>query len=80
MNELYANRDARLDTLLGRITEASRTRFILESWNRTDRQVDLVDWAREEYGVMLYRQEEGIGIDYTVVDEQKHLLFLLRCP
>ena len=79
-NHLYNNQEQRWDTVIGHVEflgKIRRARDLYEQTNAYD--VDLfVQWLREEYGVDIIQNQDGLTADYTVVDEQKFLLFELK--
>lgn len=87
-DEYYDSQAARLDTIIGGDTSHYiRLRRCKEEY---DRRADAVpvgqgfltfeDFVREWYGVKLHMnvQDGTFGLDYTVVDEQKYTVFLLK--
>jgi len=86
LDEHYANTAARLDTIIGGDT----THFLRLQRVKTeyDSLADAVpvgqgfltfdDYVREYYGVKLQFDGDNVSLAYTVVDEQKHLMFILK--
>lgn len=92
-NHLYADRQARLDTLVGQITEASVNKY--DHW-RTLQQAKaeydnmrieqglsfelgaFSEWLKETYGIRLQRVEGMIGQEFEIVNEQKYLVYQLK--
>jgi hypothetical protein len=85
-NKYYANTAARLDTIIGGDTQ----HFLRLQRVKTeyDSLADAVpvgqgfltfdDYVREYYGVKLQFDGDNVSLAYTVVDEQKHLMFILK--
>jgi len=84
LKDLYTDMGRRLDTVLG-------TKEIMEFWtalknarhdfnDKGGHQHDgFMEHMRDTYGIQLYFDDEGnIKRDYTIVDEQKYLVFKLK--
>ena len=84
----YADTAARLDTLIGGDTvNFVRIQKCKHEWDQLAAAVPVgqgfltfEDYICEYYGVELVMNNEldGIDLDYTVVDEKKYTVFLLR--
>jgi hypothetical protein len=87
-DEYYESQAARLDTIIGGDTaHYIRLRRCKEEY---DQRADAVpigqgfltfeDFVREWYGVKLHMnvQDGTFGLDYTVVDDKKYTVFLLK--
>ena len=86
-DDLYNSHAARLDTIIG--GDAShyiRLRKCKLEWDTLAEAVPVgqgfltfQDFAREWYGIKLeWGQDDGIGLNYQVVDEKKYTVFLLK--
>ena len=92
-NHLYSDFEAKLDTLVGRVTEASAAKY--DHW-RTLQQAKaehdnlriaqglkfelnaFQEWLEATYGLRIHRAGEMIGQTYEVVDEHKFLVYKLK--
>lgn len=92
-NHLYADRQARLDTLVGQTTALSVKKYkhwktLIKAkanfdklWAESGKPEDIdafYSWLEETYGIRLQRIEGMIGQDFTIVDEQKYLVYKLK--
>jgi hypothetical protein len=92
-NHLYADREARLNTLVGRVTEASVGKY--EHWRTLQQAKAEHDnlriqqglefelgafsvWLEETYGIRLQKVDDMIGPEFNIVDEQKYLVYNLK--
>lgn len=92
-NHLYADQQARLDTIIGQTTALSVNKY--EHWrtlrlaknefeNMLAKQGLTYDvsafysWMTEEYGIRLQQVEGMIGPSFDIVDEQKYLIYKLK--
>jgi hypothetical protein len=86
-NDYYGSHESRLDTIIG--GDAShyiRLRRCKEEWDRLADAVPIgqgfltfPDFVREWYGIRLeWGNDNGIGLDYEVVDEKKYMMFVLK--
>jgi hypothetical protein len=92
-NHLYADRETRLNTLIGQVTEASVGKY--DHW-RTLQQAKaehdnlrtaqglafelgaFAAWLETTYGIRLQKEEGMIGPRFDIVDEQKYLVYKLK--
>jgi hypothetical protein len=92
-NHLYSDRETRLNTLIGQVTETSVGKY--EHW-RTLQQAKaehdnlrisqglsfelgaFATWLEETYGIRLIKEEGMIGPGFDIVDEQKYLVYKLK--
>lgn len=92
-NHLYSDRETRLNTLIGQVTEASVGKY--EHW-RTLQQAKaehdnlrisqgltfelgaFAAWLETTYGIRLDKEEGYIGPRFDIVDEQKYLVYKLK--
>ena len=78
--DLYNTHAARLDTIIG--GDAShyiRLRRCKEEYDQEARELNFVDYVKEQYGIELeWGNDNGIGLDYAVVDEKKYMVFVLK--
>ena len=93
-NHLYSDRETRLNTLIGRITEASVSNKY-EHWRtlqhakaehdnlRISQGLDFelgafATWLETTYGIQLEKEDGMIGSKFNIVDEQKYLVYQLK--
>ena len=79
-NHLYSSKDARLSTLFGDIGFLGKIRRARDEYELTHTyDVELfLAWMEAQYGIKITQNENGLTADYTIVDEQKFLLFELK--
>jgi hypothetical protein len=87
-DEYYANTAARLDTIIGGDTRNfARLHEAKKEWDCLAEAVPVGqgfltfdDYVREYYGIKLTTDSYtgGICIDYTIIDEKKYTVFLLK--
>jgi hypothetical protein len=85
-NEHYANTAARLDTIIGGDTQHFlRLQRVKNEYDNLARDVPIGqgfltfdDYVREYYGVKLQFDGDNVSLAYSIVDEKKHLMFLLK--
>jgi len=85
-NEYYKDSAARLDTIIGGDTQhLLRLQRVKNEWDDLAREVPIGqgfltfdDYVREYYGVKLQYDGDNVSLAYSVVDEKKHLMFLLK--
>lgn len=80
-NHLYKDQWTRLDTLLGEIGFLGQLMRALKDYEQQTRNVDPKDflvWLHTTYGIIVTVKDGNLTADYSVVDEQKHLLFILK--
>jgi hypothetical protein len=85
-NEYYANTAARLDTIIGGDTQHFlRLQRVKNEYDNLARDVPVGqgfltfdDYVREYYGVKLQFDGDNVSLAYSIVDEKKHLVFLLK--
>ena len=87
--DLYKDRDARLDTvvgdgrdywaMLGRILQDAKDRGVLRQIGIKDRGVLMQDWCEQEHGFrMAYDSDGNITAEPDIVDAQKYMLCVLK--
>ena len=82
----YQDAAARLDTIIGGDTQHFlRLQRVKNEWDRLAESVPVGqgfltfdDYVREYYGVKLVYDGDNVSLAYSVVDEQKHLMFVLK--
>ena len=82
----YQDAAARLDTIIGGDTQHFlRLQRVKNEWDDLARDVPIGqgfltfdDYVREYYGVKLQYDGDNVSLSYSVVDEQKHLMFVLK--
>jgi hypothetical protein len=87
-DEYYADAAARLDTIIGGDTgNYMRLHKAKQEWDRLAAAVPVgqgfltfEDYTREYYGIKLTVNHKlgGIDLDYTIVDQKKYTVFLLK--
>jgi hypothetical protein len=85
-DEYYARLEARLDTIIGGDTSHFlRLQRVKNEWDELARDVPVGqgfltfdDYVREYYGVKLQFDDDNVSLAYSIVDEKKHLMFLLK--
>jgi len=85
-NEYYQDSAARLDTIIGGDTQHFlRLQRVKNEWDDLAREVPIGqgfltfdDYVREYYGVKLVYDGDNVSLAYSVVDEKKHLMFVLK--
>ena len=82
-DEYYATPEARLNTVIG--GDAAyyiRLRKAKEEWDQHwkggMRDHNFPQYLSETYGIKMKYEDQGLGLTYEIVDEQKHTLFLLK--
>ncbi|CAB4129294.1 hypothetical protein UFOVP112_392 [uncultured Caudovirales phage] len=92
-NHLYSDFEAKLDTLIGRVTESSVANY--DHWRTLQIAKAEYDnmrieqgipfelhgfsiWLEENYGVHIERVDGMIGQDFKIVDEAKFLIYKLK--
>jgi len=76
--DLYKDRDARLDTIVGdgRDYWAMLGRILQDA---KDRDVRMQDWCEQEHGFrMVYDDDGNITAEPDIVDTQKYMLCVLK--
>ena len=82
----YQDAAARLDTIRGGDTQHFlRLQRVKNEWDRLAESVPVGqgfltfdDYVREYYGVKLVYDGDNVSLAYSVVDEKKHLMFVLK--
>jgi uncharacterized protein YutD len=85
-DEYYSDSAARLDTIIGGDTQHFlRLQRVKNEWDDLARDVPIGqgfltfdDYVREYYGVKLVYDGDNVSLAYSVVDEKKHLMFVLK--
>lgn len=85
-DEYYANTSARLDTIIGGDTSHFlRLQRVRNEWQELADAVPvgqgfltLYDYVKEYYGVKLEFDGDNLKLEYSVVDEKKYTVFLLK--
>ena len=85
-NEYYANTAARLNTIIGGDTQHFlRLQRVKNEYDELARAVPVGqgfltfdDYVREYYGVKLQFDGDNVTLAYSIVDEKKHLMFILK--
>jgi len=85
-DEYYSSTAARLDTIIGGDTDHFLR--LQRVKNEYDALADAVpvgqgfltfyDYVKEYYGVKLMYDGDNVSLAYSVVDEKKHLMFVLK--
>jgi hypothetical protein len=82
----YKDTAARLDTIIGGDTQHFlRLQRAKNEWDSLAREVPVGqgfltfdDYVEEYYGVKLVYDGDNVSLAYSVVDEKKHLMFVLK--
>jgi hypothetical protein len=85
-DEYYADTAARLDTIIGGDTQHFlRLQRVKNEWDALADAVPVGqgfltfdDYVREYYGVKLVYDGDNVSLAYSIVDEKKHLMFVLK--
>ena len=85
-DEYYADTAARLDTIIGGDTQHfQRLQRVKNEWDALADAVPVGqgfltfdDYVREYYGVKLVYDGDNVSLAYSIVDEKKHLVFILK--
>lgn len=83
-DEYYANRDARLNTVMADDSQARMLKSAWEQWNPENRPPSKIEqdkfrsWLLDTYGVRLTRNHLGYQLPFEIIDEKKYLLFTLK--
>jgi hypothetical protein len=85
-DEYYDSQAARLDTIIGGDTQHFlRLQRVKNEYDALAREVPIGqgfltfdDYVREYYGVKLQFDGENVSLAYSVVNEKKHLVFILK--
>jgi hypothetical protein len=85
-DEYYADTNARIDTVLGEIS--NNWRRIVKVKREYDALADAVpvgqgfltfyDYVREYYGIKMQMNGDDLSPEYAIVDEKKYTVFLLK--
>lgn len=92
-NHLYNDRESRLNTIIGQVTAISVNKYehwrtLEKAKTEFDNariaqglkfDVDAYyDWLEQNYGIRLEKIEGMIGPEFSIVDEQKYLIYKLK--
>lgn len=78
-NEYYDTPNSRIHTIVGGASEYFvRLRKVKAEWDQSPERKEFQEYLKENYGIQMKMNPEGISIDYEVLDEKKHTLFLLK--
>ena len=82
-DEYYSTPEARIDTIVGGETQHYiRLRAAKEEWSREilaqEIRQEFQDYLTETYGIKMHITLDGISLGYDILDEKKHILFLLK--
>ena len=85
-DEYYANTAARLDTIIGGDTQHFlRLQRVKNEYDELARAVPVGqgfltfdDYVREYYGIKLEFDGDSVSLAYTVINEKKYTVFLLK--
>ena len=85
-DEYYANTAARLDTIIGGATQHFlRLQRVKNEYDNLARDVPIGqgfltfdDYVREYYGVKLQFDGDNVTLAYSVIDEKKYVMFVLK--
>lgn len=82
----YANTAARLDTIIGGDTDHFlRLQRVKNEYDELARAVPVgqgfltfYDYVKEYYGIKIQYDGDNVSLDYTVIDEKKYMMFVLK--
>jgi hypothetical protein len=80
-DEYYASPESRIHTIVGGASEYFvRLRKVKAEWdkNNTPERQEFQAYLKENYGIQMKMEPDGIDIAYEILDEKKHTLFLLK--
>jgi len=85
-DEYYADKAARLDTIIGGdTTHFLRLQRVKNEYDELARAVPigqgfltLYDYVKEYYGVKLEFDGDNVTLAYSIIDEKKYTMFLLK--
>ena len=85
-DKYYSDTAARLDTIIGGDTSHFvRLQRVKTEWDDLARAVPVgqgfltfYDYVKEYYGVKLEFDGDNVSLKYTVVDEKKYMVFVLK--
>ena len=85
-DEYYENTAARLDTIIGGDTQHFlRLQRVKNEYDALARDVPVGqgfltfdDYVREYYGVKLQFDGDNVSLAYSVIDEKKYVMFILK--
>lgn len=85
-DEYYADTASRLDTIIGGDTQHFlRLQRVKNEWDDLARAVPVGqgfltfdDYVREYYGVKLVYDGDNVSLAYSVIDEKKYVMFVLK--
>lgn len=85
-DEYYADTAARLDTIIGGDTSHFfRLSRVKDEWDALARAVPVgqgfltfYDYVKEYYGLKLMYDGDDLKLEYSVIDEKKYTMFLLK--
>ena len=81
-DEYYPTPAARIDTIFGSAGEYYiRLRKVKEEWDQCQdpARLEFQDYLRDNYGIQMKMMDgKHIDIQYEILDEKKHTLFLLK--
>ena len=91
-DDFYKDLPRRIDTILGEDTHLHKLKQLADARNAWIKEFSqdpkqsldtwsFANWLRDRWGIELLYNSESMGLSgYTVVDEQKHLLFTMVFP
>lgn len=85
-DEYYADKDARLNTLMADDRQAKMLKKAWEQWSDCNSVIskgehaieEFRSWLLSNYGIRLTRNHLGYQLPFMVEDEQKYAVFLLK--
>jgi len=85
-DEYYADTAARLDTIIGGDTSHFlRLQRVKNEWDELAKAVPVgqgfltfYDYVKEYYGVKLELDGDNMSLEYSVIDDKKYTVFLLK--
>lgn len=82
-DEYYADPESRIHTIVGGASDYFvRLRKVKAEWDQRwkggYKESSFPQYLEETYGIKMRMDHSGIDIDYEIIDEKKHTLFLLK--
>jgi len=85
-DEYYESQAARLDTIIGGDTgHFQRLQRVRNEWDELARAVPVgqgfltfYDYVKEYYGIKLMYDGDDLKLEYSIIDEKKYTVFLLK--
>ena len=82
--DLYANTQARINTVVGESSETwalikkSQSDWVTLQWNSHPGYTRFPVWLESVHGIKITETDSGLSTEIEIVDEKKYVLFLLK--